>query len=412
MTVLRWHDEGGGIEVADTARIDQRALRTGRLARLRRQMAALDIAAVVLSDPINLRYATGARNMQVFSRRNPGRYVVVPLTGPVVLFEFFGCAHLSAGLETIDEVRPATTASYVAAGPHLAAVEQRWADEIAELVRDAGGAGATVGIERVNAGAAAALARHGFRIVDAQHPVEQARARKTAEEIAAIRESIHVTELGVSALRDAIRPGITEQALWSVLHQAVIARGADYIETRLLNAGPRTNPWFQETGDRPIAADELVALDTDVVGVHGYYADFSRTFHAGPGSPTPAQRTLYGLAREQVDHNVARLGPGLSFRDYVAGAWPIPDRFRKHRYYLMAHGCGMTGEWPYIPHPEDWDASGYDGEFEPGMTVCVESFIGAEDGGEGVKLEDQILITETGTERLSRFAYEAALEAA
>ena len=69
----------------------------------------------MLLDPVNIRYATGARNMQVFHARNPARYLFVPVAGPVVLFEFPGCHHLAAGLETIDEIRPATTVSYVAA---------------------------------------------------------------------------------------------------------------------------------------------------------------------------------------------------------------------------------------------------------------------------------------------------------
>lgn len=414
MAVYRWHEDAapGRLELTVSEAVDGARLRTGRLARLRAEMAAQDVALVVLTDPVNLRYATGARNMQVFTSRNPARYAAIPVAGPVVLFEFAGCAHLAEGLETIDQIRVATTASYVAAGPRLAEVERRWAAEVADLARAAGGTACRVGIERVNAGAAMALAGHGFELVDAQAVVERARARKTAEEIVCIRQSVAATEAGVAALRAAIRPGSTEQALWSVLHQTVIARGADYVETRLLNAGPRTNPWFQETGDRPIEPDELIALDTDVVGVHGYYADFSRTFHAGPNRPRDHQRRLYGLARDQVEHNLALLGPGLSFRDWVAAAWPIPERYRAHRYYLMAHGCGMTGEWPYLPHAMDWDESGYDGVVEPGMTLCVESFIGDEAGGEGVKLEEQVLVTDTGVERLSRFPFEVDLMAA
>ena len=73
----------------------------------------------------------------------------------------------------------------------------------------------------------------------------------------------------------------------------------------------------------------------------------------------------------------------------------------------MLHGCGMTGEYPIIAHASDWDDVGNDDNevFVPGMTVCVESFIGHEDGGEGVKLEEQVLITETGVERLSVYGY-------
>ncbi|MFP3427907.1 M24 family metallopeptidase, partial [Pseudoalteromonas sp. SIMBA_162] len=79
-------------------------------------------------------------------------------------------------------------------------------------------------------------------------------------------------------------------------HQSIIADNGDYCETRLLNSGPRTYPWFQETATKRLAANELVALDTDVVGCHGYYSDFSRTFHVGPDKPTETQKLLYRTA--------------------------------------------------------------------------------------------------------------------
>jgi len=238
-----------------------------------------------------------------------------------------------------------------------------------------------------------------------------ARAIKSAEELKCVRASLRATEIGVGRLREAIRPGQTEAELWSVLHQAIIAQNGDYIETRLLNAGPRTNPWFQETSDRVIGEGELIALDTDVVGCHGYYSDFSRTFHSGPGRPTETQQRLYRAAMEQIAHNMEVLKPGLSFRDYADRAWDIPERYHAHRYYLSAHGCGMTGEYPYLYHRGDFPDAGYDGEILPGMTICVESFIGEEGGGEGVKLEQQVLITETGFELLSTFPFEEALAA-
>lgn len=416
MTGLDWHQdryEGSWVELLDlapeSADIDLAAVRAGRLARIRAEMAHREVGALVLSDPVNIRYATGARNMQIFTSRNtPSRYLMVT-EDRTILFEFTGCEHLVDGLETIDEARPALTASYVAAGDDIAARERAWAAETAALIRELVGERATVGLERMNAGAAIAMAQTGLAVVDAQAPVERARAIKSDGEVACIRASVAGTERAVAALQDALRPGITENELWSVMWQSVIAGNGDYCETRLLNSGPRTNPWFQETANRVIQADELVALDTDVVGCHGYYADFSRTFHVGPGRPSARQRELYSLAHDQVHHNMAIIGPGVSFREYAEKAWDIPDRYHTNRYYLSAHGCGMTGEYPYLYHRADYDQAGYDGWIEPGMTLCVESFIGADDGGEGVKLEQQILVTETGTELLSTFPFDDAL---
>ena len=416
MANFDWHAERSdlaGIALLDRAPesegIDLKTVRLYRQGRIREQMKFYGIDAVILSDPINIRYATGARNMQVFCQRNaPSRYLLLTVDKSI-LFEFTGCLHLGQGFETIDEVRPSKTASFVAAGPDIHAREKAWAAEMADLIEELVGKGAIVGLERLNAGTAIALKDCGLRIVDAQKPVEMARSIKSLEEVKCINASLRATENGVAKLRVAIRPGMTENELWSVLHQSVIAQNGDYCETRLLNAGARSNPWFQETSSNVIGENELIALDTDVVGCHGYYSDFSRTFHAGPGKPTKAQRELYRVAHEQVLSNMDILRAGVSFREYADRAWDIPDKYYENRYYLSAHGCGMTGEYPYLYHKDDFPDAGYDGEILAGMTICVESYIGETGGHEGVKMEQQVLVTETGIELLSRFPFEEEL---
>lgn len=389
---------------------DETALRLGRLARLRGEMRRYEYPAVVLHDPHNVRYATGARNMLPFLLRNPARYVFVPLEGPVVLFEFEGCEHLERYNPTLDEIRPSKTVSYVARGPLLADTARAWAEEIADLLRAHCPGDRRVGVERIDALAVHHLRELGYDILDAQLPAERARAIKTPEEIACSKRSIAAVMEGERKLRAAVRPGISENELWSVLHAHNIAAGGDYIETRLLSSGPRTNPWFQETGPRVIAAGDLVAHDTDVVGPHGYYADFSRTFLCGDGKPTARQRRLYRLAWEQIQTNLQLIRPGVSFREITENAWTIPEAYYDRRYYLLMHGTGLTGEYPYIVHDAVYDGrTNYDGLIEPGMTLCVESYVGHEDGGEGVKLEEQVLVTETGIEMMSTFPFEERL---
>lgn len=106
---------------------------------------------------------------------------------------------------------------------------------------------------------------------------------------------------------------------------------------------------------------------------------------------------------------MAILKPGLTFREYAEQAWDIPKKYYANRYYLSAHGCGMTGEYPYLYHYGDFPDAGYDGIIEEGMVLCVESYIGEEGGTEGVKLEQQVLITASGIEVLSQFPFEKAL---
>lgn len=378
-----------------------------RLARVRLELARHDLDACVLFDPTHMRYATGSRNMQVYSARNPARYVFVPVEGPVVLFEYAGCSFLADGLDTVDEIRPATAISYYFCGDKLESVTRRWAAEIAALMARTGGR--RIGLESATPAAAYALQRLGFTVLDAQVPLERARAIKVPNEIKLIRSSSRAAEEGVRILERALRPGITENQLWSHLHQHVIATDGDYVETRLLASGTRTNPWFAECSPKPIAAGEIVALDTDVVGRYGYYADFSRTWVCGDVKPTGDQMKLYQLAHEQVQHNLEILKLGMSFVEYTNKAWKIPDPYVARRYFALAHGVGMTGEYPYIVHREDIAEKGYDGVFEPGMTLCIESYIGDERGGEGVKLEQQVYLTETGIELITDYPFDPRL---
>ena len=67
------------------------------------------------------------------------------------------------------------------------------------------------------------------------------------------------------------------------------------------------------------------------------------------------------------------------------------------------HGIGLSDEYPSIKHKQDFEKSGYNGVIEQGMTLCVESYIGSEKNGEGVKLEEQVLVTEDGFRQLSSY---------
>jgi Xaa-Pro aminopeptidase len=61
-----------------------------------------------------------------------------------------------------------------------------------------------------------------------------------------------VCDTAVTALRDALRPGMTENEAWGLLIGRAFALGGEYVECRLLSSGPRTNPWYREASDRPI----------------------------------------------------------------------------------------------------------------------------------------------------------------
>ena len=391
------------------AQVDMAALRAYRLGRVRAQLRRLDYAGCLLYDPINIRYATGTRNMAVWTLHNQVRYCFVATEGPVVVFDFHNCEHLSAGIETVTEVRPAVSWYYFGAGPRKRERAELWAAEIADLVRAHGGDNRRLAADHCNPEGAAALAGHGLEVRDGQEVLELARTIKSAEELHCMGQAIAVCEAAMAALRAALRPGMTENQLWAILNQVNAAMGGEWIETRLLASGGRTNPWFQEASGRVVRPGELVAFDTDMIGPFGYCADISRTFFCGPGRPSDEQRRLYRLAWEQIHANMDLLRPGLSLRELSEISWKLPPSCAPNRYSVILHGVGLCDEYPACVYAEDFAHSGYDDLLHAGMTVCVESYMGEAGGREGVKLEQQVLITERGAEVLTGFPFEAEL---
>lgn len=394
------------LRVTPTQAVDLAALRAWRLTRLRDELKARDYAGALLYDPINIRYACDARNMQVWCLHNAVRYVFLATEGPIVLFDFHNCAHLSRDIPLIAEVRPAIGYHYFAAGDRCDELAARWAAEVADLVSRHGGGNRRLAIDKCEGRGIAALNALGVEIFDGQEVMELARRFKGPEEIACLRASVAVCGEAMAAMRAALIPGMSENDLWSILNQVNAARGGEWIETRLLAAGARSNPWFHECGDGVIEAGDLVSFDSDMIGPYGYCADVSRCFLAGDGRPSDEQRRLYRLACEQIQFNMDLLKPGLGFRELAERAWQLPASCAANRYSVVVHGVGLCDEYPAVVYLQDFAAAGYDGVFEAGMAVCVESYIGEEGGHEGVKLEQQVMLTGTGVELLSTFPLE------
>jgi Xaa-Pro dipeptidase len=409
MNAPRWIGRMPTNRLTDVESIpDMKRLRAYRLQRVRDQLKRADLAACILFNPVNIRYATGAREAPLFAMHIAGAYAFVPVEGPVVFFYSLK-ATPGISLETISEMRPYVDISYFLSGAKRVENCRQWADQIADLITKHCAGERRIALDIANYHAVTALVEKGFSVQDAQEPMERARAIKSHEEIACMTFSIATAEVGIARMREALRPGMTENELWSILYQTNIAMGGEWIEARLLASGDRINPWFQESSDRMIRAGELVAFDTDMVGPFSYCADISRTLYCGPGKPTARQRDMYKLAYEEVHHNIELVRPGMTFREFSDRAWKQPENCIASRYMLAAHGIGMCDEYPGIYYPQDWAEYGYDGVLEENMTLCVESFIGPDGVSEGVKLEQQLLITASGSRVLSMFPFEEDL---
>lgn len=266
--------------------IDEKRVRAYRLNRTRELLAQFRMDAAVLFDPLNLRYATGCRNMQVWTSHHLARYVFVPVEGPVILFDYGGAAHLSDDLETINETRPATSWDYFGSGNRAEEHASKWADEIVDLLHKTCGQNAVLGIDRADLLPTLALQRHGIQMKDAKAPMEMARSIKSVDEVAIIRNSMQVCTDAIAFMRQHAVPGVSENYLLSLLNQYNIEHGGEYQETRLLVSGQHTNPWFTESSSKEIQNGEMLVFDSDLIGPDGVFADQTRAFVVGDPKPT------------------------------------------------------------------------------------------------------------------------------
>ncbi|MGG6897859.1 MULTISPECIES: M24 family metallopeptidase [Rhizobium] len=374
-----------------------------RLERLRLKMRDWDCGALLLYDPVNIRYAFDSSNMSVWTMHNPSRYALILADGSAILFEFEGAEHVNEGLPGIDEIRSAKSWLFFTAGNLVEDRLKEWADEICDIICTQG-TNLRIAVDRLEPAGAFALKEQGLTLLDGQELAERARSIKSADEIDLMRWTIRVCEAGMARMYEVSEPGRTEREIWAELHFENARSGGEWLETKLLTAGPRTNPWYQECSDYIIKRGDMISFDTDMIGPYGYCADLSRSWTCGHVAMNTKQRELYSAARDQIEHNLAVLRPGISFAEFNELSWRIPEKYQPYRYTLALHGTGMADEWPGIFLHPDFDRN-CSGVIEENMVVNVESLI-AEDGSESIKLETQVLITATGAERLDTFPWE------
>ena len=379
--------------------------RAYRKRRLVEKLREHDCAAILLYDPVNIRYALDISNMQLWTTHNAANYAVIGADGYAIAFEFGKSEHVAKGLETVDEVRTAMSWFYFSAGTRLLERLENWADEVAAIVRERGGGNMRLAVDKMEPLGVDALRKRGITLVEGQELTEHARKIKSPEELDLMRWTIRVCEAGMARMYEHSLPGRTEQEIWAELHYENIRSGGEWLETRLLAAGARTNPWFQECSDTICRDGEILSFDTDLIGPYGYCADLSRSWTIGHRRLSTKQSELYEVALSQINHNLAILNPGLTLAEFNEKSWRIPEQYQARRYSSALHGVGMADEWPSVPTHVDF-ARATSGTFEENMCVCVESLIGEEAGGECIKLETQVLLTAKGAVRLDTFPWE------
>ena len=382
--------------------VDFQRLHEYRLGRIRGELKKTGASMCMLVSPVSLRYAADYRCYGLFQAHIPTSYVFVPVEGPVCLYNAYDLKTLA------DEIRPGRPISFFDGGFTLHDGAEKLAQDIVDYLNEIGTDNRRVAVEYVNPSITLTLEKKGLEVIDGVNVSEHAKVIKSDDELECMRWAIAVAELGISKLKQAIQPGVSEVQLWGLLNYANLANDGDWHDGRMLASGDRINPWLQEASTRKLESGDLVGFDTDMVGPFGYFADISRTVHCGPAKPTKRQKQIYRLAYDEVHHNMGLVKAGAKFSEFQRNAYPTDEIYHQNAYPCILHAVGMTDEYPRI-NPIFRGPTPYDGEFEAGMVVCIESYVGAVGERDGVKLEQQVLVTEDGCELLTNYPFEQDL---
>lgn len=389
-------------------------MREYRWARLTQHIVDRGYGGLLMFDPLNIRYATDSTNMQLWNTHNPFRAVLLCADGYMVMWDYKNSPFLSKFNPLVREQRSGAALFYFSCGDKALQASSTFATEVAEVLRAHAGTNTRLAVDKIMLSGAHALQDLGIEIMEGEEVTEKARSVKCHDEILAMRCANHACETAVGAMEDFARTNVSngqtsEDDIWAVLHAENIKRGGEWIETRLLSSGPRTNPWFQECGPRITQPNEIIAFDTDLIGSYGICIDISRTWWIGHQAPRPDMVYAMQHAHEHIMTNMEMLKPGVTIPELTAKAHRLDDKFQVQKYGCLMHGVGLCDEWPMVAYPDKAVPGAFDYAIEPGMVICVEAAVGEVGGDFSIKLEDQVLITENGYENLTTYPFDAAL---
>ena len=401
--------EEAGLQLPDLQR-----MRRYRWERLTQHIVDRGYGGLLMFDPLNIRYATDSTNMQLWNTHNPFRAVLLCADGYMVIWDYKNSPFLSTFNPLVREQRSGADLFYFDRGDKVDVAADIFSNEVRVLIQEHAGNNKRLAVDKIMLHGLRALEAQGFEIMEGEEVTEKSRSIKGPDEILAMRCASLACENAVAEMERAARAGVpkgemSEDDIWAVLHSENIRRGGEWIETRLLASGPRTNPWFQECGPRIAQNNEILAFDTDLVGSYGICVDISRTWWIGDKNPRPDMISAMQHAHEHIMQNMEMLKPGVPMKELSLNTHVLEEQYQSGKYGCLMHGVGLCDEWPLIAYPDKLVEGAYEYEIEAGMVLCVEALVSPKGGDFSIKLEDQVLVTETGYENLTRYPFDERL---
>ena len=384
-------------------RVDFARLRAYRNARARAALDASECGALLLFDFYNIRYTThtwigGALGDKMI------RYALLARGRDPVLWDFGSAVkHHKLYSKWVPEenYRAGFLGFRGAVAPSVGLMRDA-VTEIKSLLVEAGVADLPVGVDIVEPPFLFEMQRQGLRVVDAQQIMLDARVIKSPDEIMLLTQAVAMVDGVYQDIVDVLKPGIRENEIVALASKRLYEMGSDQVEAINAISGERCNPHPHNFTDRLIRPGDQAFFDI-IHSFNGYRTCYYRTFSVG--SATPAQRDAYKQAREWMDRGIDGIRAGVG-SDEIAALLPAAQDFgfgsEMEAFGLQfAHGLGLgLHERPIISRLNSFTEPV---ELQTGMVFALETYCPATDGFSAARIEEEIVITETGPKVLTLF---------
>jgi Xaa-Pro aminopeptidase len=387
-------------------RVDFGRLRKYRLSRARAALENSELGALLLFDVNNIRYVSSTM-IGEWSRDKMTRYCLLTRRGEPVVWDFGSAAkhhRLYAPWLAPHDCKAGLLGLRGAISPAVGLFE-RAAAEIASLLKEAGVEKMPLGLDIAEPPLLFALQQHGIEVRDGQQTMHDAREIKSHDEILLLSTSAALVDGAYQEIVEALKPGVRENQIVAMATKKLYDLGSDDVESINAVSGERCNPHPHNFSDRLIRPGDQAFFDI-MSAFNGYRTCYYRTFSVGYA--TRAQRDAYKQCREWIDASIELIRPGVT-TDEVARAWPKAEEFGfssvMEAFGLQfGHGLGLAlHERPVISRLNSLE---HPMEIKAGMVFALETYCPARDGYSAARIEEEIVVTETGPSIITRFPAE------
>jgi Xaa-Pro aminopeptidase len=381
-------------------------LRSDRLRKAQEALKRHGLGGMIICRLDNSRYVTGFKGLGV--NNSVLRYAVLPVDGDPVLYELGG--DYGRAYETAPWLREKLTFSIpIGAAAHRnqpgeiemrKRLEAQWANGIKNVLQEYGVANKKIGIDYLlDISALRALEEAKIDVVDGAGIMMDARCIKTQDELQLLSIAQQIAEAVLYTIEHAMKPGIREMEIWAEASRVAIALGAEEV-LGICTTGGRTNPYYRLEGtDKIMRPGDLLITDV-VVSYMGYHTCVVRTFLLG-NKATKEQKKLYREAYDNLYSVINAIKPGVT-TDKLAEHWPEAG-FEAYSLNI-AHGLGLSIH--ETPNISDAYSKACPEEIKENMYMAVETYAGQSGCEDGVRLEENFVVTKTGVELFTRYPFD------